>query len=206
MKFKIPSSTSRAVFVGKTGCGKTTLAKGILPLYKNVIVLDNKGMMKESDWKGFTVFKDFDSLIKADDKTCPKRIFQPDIFNQSLELFDSFFKWIYHRQNTVVYIDEVYSICESSRQIPFYYKGILTRGRERGIACFSATQRPMDIPNVILSESEFYFVFQLRLDADREKVEKITGIRREYQAELEDFEFFIANDKQFSLQKRKLKI
>lgn len=169
--------------------------------------------MKRADWPEFKIVKSFDDLKKfgnAKDENGPvnpKIIYQPNIFENNFEFLEKFFEWVYLRKNTLLYVDEAMSVCEG-RNIPFYYKGILTRGGERGIGCFSATQRPMEISNTILSESEFYFVFQLKMDGDREKVEKITGLRREVQERLKKQKhgFLIADDGEFSEQIKILKI
>ena len=191
--------------MGKTGCGKTTLAFRIVSRYKHAVVLDVKGEMTNRDWPGFVIFDSFDKLRKAD-KSITKRIYQPNIHEQDLEHYEKFFSWIYYRKNTCVYIDEVLGICRNYKDIPFYYKGILTRGRQRGIACLQATQTPMDIPHSILSQSELYYVFFCKMPQDREKIEKITGIPAETQQRLSDYEFLIASDKDYSTKRRKLKL
>lgn len=205
MKFTIPEATERAVFVGKTGCGKTTLARRILQFYKHVVVLDVKGEMTERSWPGFTIFEEFDQLVKAKDDVT-RRIYQPNIYEQEPEAYEKFCRWVYLRKHTCLYVDEVLAICEHARQIPFHYKGILTRGRQRGIACFQATQTPMDVPHSILSQSEYYYVFYCKMPQDRDKLEKVTGIPKEAQTKLNDYEFYIASDRDYSLQKRKLKL
>jgi ABC-type oligopeptide transport system ATPase subunit len=202
----LPGATQRTVFVGKTGSGKTTLAQRIVSLYENAIVLDVKGEMTQKDWPGFVIFTDFSKLIAADNKKVRKRIYQPRFEELNQESFDRFFRWVYERKNTAVYVDEVLGICGHAREIPKYYKAILTRGRQRGVACLQATQTPMDVPHSILSQSELYYVFYTKMPQDREKIERITGIPVTDQMELNDFEFLTATDKQFSLQKRKLKL
>lgn len=205
MRIPFPDATSRAVFVGKTGCGKTTLAYRIVSRYQNVMVLDIKGEMTETDWPGYKIFSSFDNLRKAD-KRVTKRVYQPSMFEQTSEYYERFFRWIYERKHTCVYIDEVLGLCKNWADIGMYYKGILTRGRQRGIACLQATQTPMDIPRHILGQSEIYYVFFTKMPADREKIEQITGIPRDLQASLNDYEFLVATDRDWSGQKRRLKL
>lgn len=206
LRTPIPEKCSRTAFIGMTGCGKTTLARSVLQLYPFVVVYDIKGQMKAADWPGFAFVKEFEKLIKAG---VPKIIYQPNIHEipdeKNWDFAERFFKWIYLRKNTCVYIDEVYG-CTSGDWLPFYFKAILTRGRERGITCMAATQRPSKIPQFILSESENYFVFRLQMPQDKKKIEEIKGFSIGAQNGLQKHEFLVANESDFSLQKRKLKI
>lgn len=197
---RLPNYDSRAVFVGKTGSGKTTLAEKVCAYYNEVVVLDSKG---DLNWKSYKVFENLSDLKKQESG---KFIWRPNPFEQNQETYDEFFKWIYDRKNCVCYIDEVLAICGSAQSIPFWYRAILTRGRSRGIGCFNGTQAPVHIPHWILSQSENYFVFRLRLETDREKIEKITGIDRDKLKQLENYEFYYADDKDYFPRKLKIKL
>lgn len=218
MKFKWPELNSRAVYIGATGSGKTTLARyGLcrVPAYKFVVVYDVKGQMKPGEWKDFKFVRSFEELRKAADRRKngefehPKLVFQPNIYelpdDKDLEHADKFFKWVYFRQNTVLYVDEIYGVT-TNRVIPFHFKAILTRGRERGITCLMATQRPAEIPQFILSESESYYIFKLQMPQDKERIRKIKGIPEAAIEDLDKFEFLIATDSGYSTRKRKLVI
>lgn len=218
MSVKWPELNSRAVFIGQTGSGKTTAAREILkriPAYKYVIVYDVKGQMKPGDWNGFKFVKSFDELkICAEHKTAgkftfPKIVFQPNIYelpdDKSLEHADKFFKFVYFRTNTVLYVDEVYGVT-TNRTIPFHFKAILTRGRERGITCLMATQRPAEIPQFILSESEYFYIFQLQMPQDKERIRKIKGVPENLIEDLSKFEFLTATESGYSTRKRKLNL
>lgn len=183
--------------------------------YKHVIVYDVKGQMKPADWPGFEFVTSFEKLRekakkKGDTFPFPKIIFQPGIYEIPDEgdengHADTFFKFVYFRENTVVFIDEVYGVT-TGRRIPFHYKAILTRGRERGITCFSGTQRPAEIPQFILSESENCFVFRLQMPQDKERIRKIFGIPEALIESLEKYEFLAATDSGYSARKRKFKL
>jgi hypothetical protein len=184
-----PKLTERAVFIGKTGCGKTTLARYMLNHWPFVVVLDIKDRLF---WKGYKRVTSFQELINSKE---PKLIYAPKheelIDKESGELsayIHDFFKWIYNRQNTVVYIDEVYGVTIGNK-LPYYYHACLTRGRELNIMVFSATQRPKDIPQVILSESDNYYVFRLLLPQDRAKVKSILPFSEERLMALGEHQF-----------------
>lgn len=197
---KLPSFDSRAVFVGKTGCGKTTLAERICAPFDNVCVLDSKGELK---WQGYEICTSLSALISAENS---RRIWQPNPFEQNEETYDRYFKWIYDRRNTVSYVDEVLAICKGSQDMPFWFRAILTRGRSRGVASFNSTQAPVYVPHWILSQAEHYFVFRMKLETDREKVEKITGISRALLGDLENHEFYYADDSEYYPRKLKLRV
>lgn len=216
MQFKWPELNSRSVFVGQTGSGKTTLAREALcriPAYRYVIVYDVKGQMKSADWPGFKFVTAFDELRKTADLKIkgslafPKIVFQPKVDEipdaSDLTHAETFFRWIYYRQNTVVYVDEVYGVT-GPQTIPFHFKAILTRGRERGITTMMATQRPASIPQFILSESEYYFVFRLQMPQDKKRIRDIKGIPESAIEDLDKFEFLIADESDYSTRKRKL--
>lgn len=200
MKLVFPAHNQRAVFVGKTGCGKTTLAEKICANHNFVCVLDSKA---ELNWSGYEICVNLDQVKSAKNSHI---IWQPSIHEQNEDSYDSYFKWIYDRRNTVCYIDEVLAICKNSQNMPFWYRAILTRGRSRNIGCYNSTQAPVFVPHWILSQSEHYFVFQMRLETDREKVEKITGIPRGDLNSLQNHQFYYADDKQYFQRKMKLKL
>lgn len=199
-EIKLPSHDHRAVFVGKTGCGKTTLAERVCGQFINVCVLDSKG---DLDWKGYRVFTELNELFSAKET---RLVWRPNPYEQNEQSYDKYFKWIYDRKHTVCYVDEVLAICKSSQDMPFWFRAILTRGRSRGVASFNSTQAPVYVPHWILSQAEHYFVFRMKLETDREKVEKITGIPRKMLNELSNHQFYYANDSEFFGRKLKLKV
>lgn len=195
----LPSFNHRAVFVGKTGCGKTTLAEKICGQFDNVCVLDSKG---ELNWNGYQVFTDLNQVMRAQGRI----IWQPNPHEQNAETYEKYFKWIYDRKNTVSYVDEVLAICKNSQDMPFWFRAILTRGRSRGVGSFNSTQAPVYVPHWILSQAEHYFVFRMKLETDREKVEKITGIPRELLSGLQNHQFYYADDMEYYPRKIKVRL
>lgn len=185
-----PSITDRAVFVGKTGCGKTTLAQALLQKRPFVVVHDSKDMLY---WEGYSRFDKLSDCIGARAEHHPKIIYAP----RHTELLDpfvinKFFQWIFERRNTTLYVDEVYSVCNRG-EIPSYYHACLTRGRQLKISTFSSTQRPKQIPQVVLSESEHYYVFQLQLPQDRLRIREILPVSDTELRGLRGHNFLYAN-------------
>lgn len=170
-----PRPTDRATFVGMTGSGKTTLARALCGLKPFVVAYDAKGMLS---WPGYAVLTSLDSLRAADPVQVPRIIYRPSLDeNDNPEAADAFFRWIYEREWTCCYVDEIYSVATASRY-PRYLHACLTRGRERNVTLYAATQRPSRCPSIIFSEAENLYIFTLQLPGDRERIEDATGIPR----------------------------
>jgi len=173
--------TSEHVFVaGRTGSGKTFLARKYLSQYPHVVVLDTKGMTNwpEVPEKELSLVTKLEHLGDVD---TPKIIYRPGWDEMTDEYYNEFFRWVYRRKNTIVWVDEAMSVTPNPHKIPDYYKAILTRGRERNTAVWSLTQRPSGIAQIIMSEATHFFIFDLNLPQDREKIVDVTGATEIYQ-------------------------
>lgn len=156
-----------------TGSGKTTLARLLLEPFPYVACIDPKGLL---DWPGYERHTQLRTLVKSNH---PRLNFAPEAEElRNPEIIEAFFRFVYLRQNTFLYVDEVYAVAYRN-EIPPHYHSILTRGRERGNGLLSATQRPMQIPTVIMSEAESWYVFRLSMEGDRKKVEQSIGLNSE---------------------------
>jgi hypothetical protein len=163
-------ATGRGVLVGMTGSGKSTLAKLLCAPFRFVAVIDPKGLL---NWEGYERVTTLREVTKS---KAEKIIYAPEANELRDEKYiDAFFAWVYFRKNTFLYVDEVYAVSYRN-EIPPHYHSILTRGRERGNGLLSATQRPMLIPTVIMSESENWYVFRLNMEGDRKKIEQSIGL------------------------------
>ncbi len=166
----IPARTNRALLVGQTGSGKTTLARWLLASRRYQVVIDGKGTLK---WDGYEHAARLERLTKL---KSARLIYRPSYDAlQDVDEQERLWQWLYERGNTTVYVDETASVTDGDIY-PYYYGACLMRGRERGIELWSATQRPLRIPQVCLSESENVYAFRLRLPQDRQRVEQLTGI------------------------------
>jgi ABC-type dipeptide/oligopeptide/nickel transport system ATPase component len=174
----------RVAIIGKTGSGKTELAKKLLELFPYTVVLDNKGTFgndkntKEFVLPGFVLVRNFDSLGEAG-KQYNKIVFRPDAEleahrNEFLEVMDAFYWWIYYRENCIVYTDEATAVCDSSNILPGH-NACVKRGRELGIGCWNGTQQPVNVHNTLFSEAEHFFVFRTQLQSHRDKLSGFMG-------------------------------
>jgi hypothetical protein len=183
----------RGVLIGKTGGGKTTLARFLIEDQRKPfsVVWNPKNSESIGDWRGHTRLETLRECQDCDD---PRIIYTPDPFHaEDDQTQRDLFFWIYERKHTRFYIDEATSVQYGGGRIPRHLNAVINRGRERGVSTLTATQRPSGVPLNILSESEHYYVFKVLMPQDRARIEQVTGITFEDQASLEDFEFFYFN-------------
>lgn len=161
------------VFIaGMTGSGKTFMAQYYVATSdQTVFILDTKGMF---NWqhvpeKERVTVSSLKELEKVPDEI-NRIIYRPRRQELTFDYYNAFFEYCYNLENCLVVIDEVMQVCPSPQKIPEFYKGILTRGREKSVTAWSLTQRPALIPILIYSESTHWFVFRLNAEYDRKKL------------------------------------
>lgn len=177
--------TDEHVFIaGMTGSGKSYLAERYLAGYDHVVKLDTKDETSERRragkpvWKGLKEGTDYTVVTKLEDLEyvrTKKIIYVPDFEEQNLDTYNALFKWVYLRENTILWIDELMSIADNPSRYPPYLKALYTRGRSKEAVVWALTQRPMDIPTIVMANSTHFFIFNLNMPQDREKVAKATG-------------------------------
>lgn len=186
-----PTPGDRVFIAGQTGSGKTTLARKLLDARPYIVVVDAKGTLA---WPGYKLLFTVDDAIRAgrNVEEHPRLIVRPSYkaMTDPTEM-DKLFRWVYLRGHTTLYIDETYGVTYGNTFLE-HYGACLTRGREKGIEVWSGTQRPMDIPQIAISESEHAYVFFQKMPQDRLKIEQTTGIPRDAIAALPKRQFLYA--------------
>jgi hypothetical protein len=174
------------VFIaGMTGSGKSFFAETYLAGYEYVVKLDTKGEVFERKqkgepvWRGLREGKDYtviEHLADLENVPTKKIIYCPAFEEQTIEYYDALCKWVYERQNTILWVDELMSISESPLRYPLHLRAIMTRGRSRNTSIWALTQRPMDIPTIIPANTTHFIMFNLQMNQDREKMARMTGV------------------------------
>jgi hypothetical protein len=161
---------SRAIFVGATGSGKSYFARGLHLQTPRLIVCDvtghvNPGVGHEGwrcqGWKS--------GLKRLQDGKSARVYIEPQL---SVDDWERYFWEIYKLKRVVLYIDELYGVSPQQNK---GLKALFTRGRHLQIGVHSSVQRPASIPLEALSESEYKFLFRLRLKDDVDRMAYLMG-------------------------------
>lgn len=174
---------------GSTGTGKSHLCENYLRTYKYVVKLDTKNetferrSMGKSPWSGLVEGKDFTvvyHLYDLDEVETDKIIYVPDYDEQNQETFNQFFRWIFERGNTILWIDELMSI-GSVNSFPRELGRLMQQGRSKGCGVWSCTQRPSGIPSCVPANCRYFFCFTMTLPQDRKRMVETTGMTEFYE-------------------------
>lgn len=163
-------SSDRISIFGRTGSGKTFFAKNwLLTHYTHYIFWDVKLLNNDIE---HDVVVTTPSELKQAITEYSKILYQPK--NPTKKDFNEICKIVFDTKNTVLYIDEAASIT-SVNHLEYYHKIILTQGRAFNIGMINLAQRPREIHNTLISESEHLFIFSLNLETDIVKIKQSIG-------------------------------
>lgn len=168
------TSSQRVAFAGKTGSGKTFLARYLTRSFKRLIVVDPKMVLGIPQW-GLEPLsaKNLKELRKGEGARV--RVWEPPTVDKDgFPIWDAIFELAWELGNITVYIDEMYSVCNNGR-LSWPLRRLYTQGREPQIGVWASTQRPSFVPLEMFSEAEWDFIFMLRMEEDRKRIAKGSG-------------------------------
>lgn len=168
MAFKWPriKRGENLAIIGPRGSGKTELAKVLLKTRRNAIAVDTKQV---ENWNMIGPSVGERDLYRIRVGRFIYRV--PPEFIVDGNVQDAFFRWALRAKNRTVYVDEANDLMQTHG-----LKILMTQGRASNVGVWIATQRPCHIPLFLISEAQHYFIFSLRLKADRDRIEQATGI------------------------------
>ena len=157
------ATDERIFFCGRTGSGKTTLAKFICKGVQRLVVLDSKGTLH--DWNLEPDSAETREAMRQGENIrirFHQPVDEPEVY------WEKVFRFVFEVQDLVVYIDELYMIVEPGRQAPDAMRACYQQGREFGIGMWASTQRPSWVPGFTMSEDDHWFMFRLMKLKDRQ--------------------------------------
>jgi hypothetical protein len=174
------SSSDRVVFVGHSGSGKTELAKYFLRMQTRVTVIDPKHTFRLD---GFKINKSFSFRPWVNQF---QNVIRPGR-NDDDKLAEFLFSALKKKNNTI-YVDELAVMEERFPESTQVLREIALTGRERKVSLWNAIQRPRGVPRVFFTETEVYFMFNLRSDEDRQYLTGFIG--NEVREQIPRFQFW----------------
>ena len=172
----------RAIVIGATGSGKSTLCQELVRPLPFCIAIDPKGEF-DIPGKECIILEKFQDVVEKSNYLVkhnlpdPLIIYRPIPTEAKPEGYDKIYSFVYQRGNCSVYTDELSAVVDTNGTPTEYLNHIQMRGRSKGITAVHAVQRPTRIPLVTLSEAQRYYCFELTLKADKTRICDIIGIQ-----------------------------
>ncbi len=166
-RFIQPNSSERVFLAGASGSGKTYAALGMLHRVPRLVLVDANDDLEDRLWLTTPWNTEVGDKLQGGENVRTRVIYDRDI--------ETALTIAYQSHDCIVYIDEVTAVISENRPAPAFIEEIWKRGRKRNVGGWAASQRPVRIPLLFLSEARHFFCFRLMLERDRERMAEIMG-------------------------------
>lgn len=166
----------RVFLGGKTSSGKTYAANLLTDDIARLVAFDPKPSLRA--WDLETVTSINHAAVRALRRGENRRIRIPPPNRNGIDYWIPWLNLLWDIGDVTGYIDEINLIVPPKRGAPVEFTRLYQQGRERGIGMWAATQRPVDIPRVCMTEAEWLFIFRLGSKSDRKRVADDGGDER----------------------------
>lgn len=158
-------NSERVLFVGRTGSGKTVLAKHFLANQNRVLVLDPKNTFRLDGYRARRSLPLVGSEFRI--------IYRPRLGDDE-QMADLVYS-LMRLKNATIYVDELAVMAESYPATTGVLAQIAMTGRERKVTVWAACQRPRWTPRIFFTEAECVFMFNMRSGEDRAYMAQFVG-------------------------------
>ena len=178
-------SDQRTFMVGMTGSGKSRMAMYLDRQWARagwqVLIIDQdeaweiEGMSYAEKPEDASVEHPWD-ITQAGHlhPTARVQIFVPMLPAWQDERFLALMEECFRRGGLVLHFDELYGVVDN-QHAPLIIRKLWTGGRKRHVVIMALTQRPVDIPKVIMNQAEVKMVFLLLDEDDRKRMAGMVG-------------------------------
>jgi hypothetical protein len=196
MDFRLPNNSERVTVVGRTGSGKTVFGMWLLSRSQfdkqPHIVVDYK---LDENINAIDRIKEIGLNEKIPTKAGLYIIHPRGSIDE-----DAVDKWLWNiwaTENIGLYVDEGYSIPDKGG-----LEAIYTQGRSKHIPIITLSQRPAWISRYVFSEADYYSVFHLNDERDKQTIGRFTpwGTRAKPLPEYHSRWFDVKSQSSFYLQ------
>ncbi len=159
-------NAERILIVGRTQSGKSTLVRVLVAGYSSLVVIDHKRRFELPR----TVIVDGPAAFR---QTWPQRarrvIYRPDPHAKRGADVELVIERVLAYGRTALVVDESMELSTSGWILPAYKRAV-TQGAALLVPVYSVTPRQIGVHNVLLTEAEHVFVFDLAGQGDRDKL------------------------------------
>ena len=175
----------RTFIVGMTGSGKSVMARYIDRLWARagwqVLIIDQddaweiEGMTHAEKPEDATVEHPWNITRSGRlHPTARVQIFIPLLPGWDDSKFLILMEECFNRGNIVLHFDELYGVIDN-QHVPTVIRKLWSGGRKRHVVILALTQRPVDIPKVVVNQAEVKMMFLLLDPDDRDRMANIIG-------------------------------
>lgn len=166
----------RAFVCGRTGSGKSYLARRWIRGWRSGVAVDHKwNGIPPAELPGWQVVDGFTAALAVWPARAPRVIVRPHPGDLDRGAgYDELAVRVLRAGWTGWYDDEVANVAPVGRILTGLER-LYGEGRARSCPVVVATQRPVGVHNKLLSEADHVVAFQLQLRGDREKLASFMG-------------------------------
>lgn len=165
--------------IGPTGRGKTTLAYGLLPLKKWVVIFGTKSeddsLTDFAKQNGFVIREKWSPSYEHSRYLLWPKHRKPGDEKKQIAVFASAFDEIYVQGGWTLYIDETWYMGDTlgldDKMNTFW-----TQSRSKRISFVTATQRARNVPLLMYDQATHLFVFSVRDEYARKRLGEIGAV------------------------------